>query len=89
VVSPSPSISGVSAINPVVAFYDIHGRKREVLLFYLVPDTTHDTFTKKILVCIYPLSRIHNTNITSVYFRLVLLVVVVLVVVVLLVSVSI
>jgi hypothetical protein len=24
------SISGVSAINPLVAFYDIHGRKREV-----------------------------------------------------------
>jgi hypothetical protein len=28
------SISGVSAINPSVAFYDIHGGKREVLLFY-------------------------------------------------------
>jgi hypothetical protein len=28
------SISGVSAINPLVAFYDIHGIKREVLLFY-------------------------------------------------------
>jgi hypothetical protein len=27
------SISGVSAINPLVAFYDIHGRKREVLFF--------------------------------------------------------
>jgi hypothetical protein len=25
------SISGVSAINPLVAFYDIHGGKREVL----------------------------------------------------------
>jgi hypothetical protein len=24
------SISGVSAINPLVAFYDIHGGKREV-----------------------------------------------------------
>jgi hypothetical protein len=34
------SISGVSAINPLVAFYDIHGRKREVLFFYFVPDTT-------------------------------------------------
>jgi hypothetical protein len=32
----------VSAINPLVAFYDIHGRKREVLLFYYVPDTTRD-----------------------------------------------
>jgi hypothetical protein len=27
------SISGVSAINPLVAFYDIYGGKREVLLF--------------------------------------------------------
>jgi hypothetical protein len=32
-------ISGVSAL---VAFYDIHGRKRELLFFYFVPDTTRD-----------------------------------------------
>jgi hypothetical protein len=36
------SISGESAINPLVAFYDIHGGKREVLFFYFVPDTTGD-----------------------------------------------
>jgi hypothetical protein len=36
------SISDVSAINPLVAFYDVHGGKREVLLFYFVPDTTSD-----------------------------------------------
>jgi hypothetical protein len=36
------SISDVSAINPLVAFYDIHGRKGEVLFFYFVPDTTRD-----------------------------------------------
>jgi hypothetical protein len=36
------SISGVSAINPLVAFYDIHGGKREVLFFYFGPDTTRD-----------------------------------------------
>jgi hypothetical protein len=36
------SISGVSAINPLVAFYNIHGGKREVLLFYFIPDTTRD-----------------------------------------------
>jgi hypothetical protein len=36
------SISGVSAINPLVAFYDIHGGKREVLFFYFVPDATRD-----------------------------------------------
>jgi hypothetical protein len=36
------SISGVSAINPLVAFNDIHGRKREVVFFYFVPDTIRD-----------------------------------------------
>jgi hypothetical protein len=38
------SLSGVSANNPLVAFYDIHEGKREVLLFYLVPDTTRDLY---------------------------------------------
>jgi hypothetical protein len=38
------SISGVSAINPLVAFYDIHGGKREVPFFYFVPDTTRDYY---------------------------------------------
>jgi hypothetical protein len=37
------SISGINAINPLVAFYDIHGRNREVLFFYFVPDTTRDS----------------------------------------------
>jgi hypothetical protein len=32
-------------INPLVAFYDIHGGKREVLFFYFVPDTTRDFYT--------------------------------------------
>jgi hypothetical protein len=36
------SILGVSAVNPAVAFYDIQGRKREVLFIYFVPDTTRD-----------------------------------------------
>jgi hypothetical protein len=36
------SISGVSGINSLVAFYDIHGGMREVLFFYYVPDTTRD-----------------------------------------------
>jgi hypothetical protein len=36
----SQSISGVSANNPLVSFSDIHGRKREVLSFYFVSDTT-------------------------------------------------
>jgi hypothetical protein len=38
------SISGVSAINPLVAFYDIDGGKREVLFFYFIPNTTQDIF---------------------------------------------
>jgi hypothetical protein len=33
------SASDVSAINPLVAFYDIHGGKREVLFFYFVTTT--------------------------------------------------
>jgi hypothetical protein len=40
------SISGVSAINPLVAFYYIHGGKREVLCggieVRFVPDFTRD-----------------------------------------------
>jgi hypothetical protein len=42
VVSASPSdhsLSQISAVNPLVAFYDIHGRKREVLFFF-APDIT-------------------------------------------------
>jgi hypothetical protein len=31
------SISGVSAINPLVTFYDIHGGKREVLFILFCP----------------------------------------------------
>jgi hypothetical protein len=40
------SISGVSAIHPLVAFFDIHGGKREVLFFYFVSDTTRDKYLK-------------------------------------------
>jgi hypothetical protein len=36
------SISGVSDINHLVTFYDIHGGKREVLFIYFVPDTTRE-----------------------------------------------
>jgi hypothetical protein len=42
------SISDVSAINPLVAFYDIPGRKGEVLFFCSVPDTTRDIKRKSI-----------------------------------------
>jgi hypothetical protein len=43
------SISGVSAINPLVAFYNIHGGKREVVFVYFVPDTTQNYFVDYIL----------------------------------------
>jgi hypothetical protein len=46
------SISGVSAIKPLVAFYDIHGGKREVLFFYFVPDTTREINCKLYFVCL-------------------------------------
>jgi hypothetical protein len=32
----------VSAVNPLVAFYDINGRKGQVIIFCSVPDTTRD-----------------------------------------------
>jgi hypothetical protein len=38
------SISGISVINLLVAFYDIHGRKREVLFFYFFPNATRDSY---------------------------------------------
>jgi hypothetical protein len=33
----SQSISGVNAINSLVAFYDVHGRKRKVLCAIIFP----------------------------------------------------
>jgi hypothetical protein len=52
------SISDVSAINPLVAFYDIHGGKREVLFFYFVPDTTrHGCFNHRISIPAYAVEQ--------------------------------
>jgi hypothetical protein len=39
-IAVSQYISGVISVISLVAFYDICGRKREVLFFYIVPDTT-------------------------------------------------
>jgi hypothetical protein len=36
-------ISGVSAINLLVSFYDIHGGKGEVLFFLFCPGHTRDS----------------------------------------------
>jgi hypothetical protein len=35
-------LQSISSVSLLVAFYDIHGGKREVLFFYFVPDTTRD-----------------------------------------------
>jgi hypothetical protein len=46
------SISGVSAINPIVGFYDIHGGKREVLFFYFCPGHhTRQTREMYVIIC--------------------------------------
>jgi hypothetical protein len=58
------SISGVSAINPLIAFYDIHGGKREVLFFYFVPDTTREILVLNIM---YYLNKLQYTLLS--YFR--------------------
>jgi hypothetical protein len=43
------SISCVSAINSLVAFYDTNGGKREVLFIYFVPNTTRDNIKIRLL----------------------------------------
>jgi hypothetical protein len=39
IVVSSLSISGMSAVNPLAVFYDIHGRKGEVLFLSSVTNT--------------------------------------------------
>jgi hypothetical protein len=46
------SISGVSDINPLVAFYDIYGGKREVL-FFILSRTPHETLLKHTYIHTY------------------------------------
>jgi hypothetical protein len=41
IVVPSQSISSVNAINPLVAFYDIHGRNR--CYSFILSRTPHET----------------------------------------------
>jgi hypothetical protein len=59
------SISGVSAISPLVAFYDIHGGKREVLFFYFVPDTTRDRIISSSDCEIRIINRLNCLNLYS------------------------
>jgi hypothetical protein len=62
----SQSICSVNAIIPLVAFYDIHGR-REVLFFYFVPDTTRDIhiFVKFIHTVLVGLKRLLGCHVTQ------------------------
>jgi hypothetical protein len=55
----SYSISGVSAINPLVAFYDIHGRKGEVLFFCSIPNTTRG-YNNKVNVLLQQSQKWYN-----------------------------
>jgi hypothetical protein len=59
------SISGVSAINPLVAFYDIHGGKREVLFFYFVPDTTRDEMVDMFLILLLEFPLLTSQRLTK------------------------
>jgi hypothetical protein len=57
------SISGVSAINTLVAFYDIHEGKREVLFFYFVSDTTRDYYSYESMYSLFILDTMkQNSN---------------------------
>jgi hypothetical protein len=51
------SISGVSAVNLLVVFHDIHRRKRELLFFYFVSDTTRDS-----LITQYAMGKISSVR---------------------------
>jgi hypothetical protein len=42
IAASSQSISDMGAVGPLVAFYDIHGRKEKVLLFWCVLNITRD-----------------------------------------------
>jgi hypothetical protein len=56
------SISCVSAINPLVAFYDIHAGKKEILFFF-VTDTTRIFFVTDTTP---PLLQSNNNNYDSI-----------------------
>jgi hypothetical protein len=51
------------AVDPLVAFYDINGRKGEVLFFNSVPDTTRDKIF--LFPTLIPLSGVGTTYFSS------------------------
>jgi hypothetical protein len=44
------SMSGGDVVNSLLVFYEIYGRKRDVLFFCFLPDTTQDDFDTVILI---------------------------------------
>jgi hypothetical protein len=46
----------VTGGKPIAIFYDINGRKIEVLFFYFVPDTTRDYYYTYYIYIIHALS---------------------------------
>jgi hypothetical protein len=54
------SISGVTAFNPLVAFYDILGGKREVVFFYFVPNTRRLSRTDCVVLTCHAVIRTYN-----------------------------
>jgi hypothetical protein len=59
------SISGVSAINPLVAFYDIYGGERETQFFYFLSWTPYETIITQLHY--YELLLFHNYIIINYY----------------------
>jgi hypothetical protein len=53
----SQSISGVNAFNPLVAFHDIHRRKREVLFFFCLGH-----HTRHYIFCNYVINTLGDTG---------------------------
>jgi hypothetical protein len=68
------SILGISAINTLVAFYDIHGRKREVLFFYFVPDITRDYTLCEYTSCYFKVVTLFVNNLFRVRLPYLLLI---------------
>jgi hypothetical protein len=53
------SISGVIAINPLVAFYDIHGQKRDAILLFCPGH-----HTRQLLILVIRLNSLFSTKIS-------------------------
>jgi hypothetical protein len=61
----SQSISAVSAVNQLIAFYDLHRRKREVLIFCSVLDTRDTYVGYTILILNVKVKCVHFVFVTK------------------------